>query len=632
MELAIPLVALGGLYIISNQSSKQNGGGEGFIGQKRSQLPNIDLADKNYPTEYPENDINNIETDLTSKLSTVNMFDSPQVYTDRYFNPNVNSTVVNPGAMQNSSINGGAVDTSILSSNKYKSFAGNQVDSSYFTHNNMIPFFGSKLRTNRTNANVTESLIDSYTGAGSQIFQKKEMAPLFSPHDNYQWANGMPNNTDFIRSRINPSSSMANIKPFADEKVGPGLGIGYGTEGMGGYNSGLNARDLYREKTVDELRVANNPKPGGIGLYGHEGPAVSYVPNLSSSDMIGRVEKNRVERAFENSINNMFTRGGRQQSSSDFFTGGMETAPTSRADIIEKNLSRPDTLASYTGAGSYTNAGNLIDGEYVASKHIDLGPLPIGPAFSQNGALNGDYGIQGQMAYPNNRTKTPANGEGYFGAVGGAMGAAIAPLLDMLRPSRRENTIGTLRPYQNPGTTVSQSYIFNPADKAPTTIRETTENSKGHLYINANQLGGAYKVTPQQSAQTNRQYTDDFYYAGNSSAGERGRQPRPYDAEYKQTSNGLKDANLATYTPQGGMSLLNGIVNQTTKTNRENELRSRREIGSQMPYQIPSTSTMGTQSSGMNNLYDGIQLDRTNPDIMSQLKGNPFVVSHLNGL
>jgi hypothetical protein len=28
----------------------------------------------------------------------------------------------------------------------------------------------------------------------------------------------------------------------------------------------------------------------------------------------------------------------------------------------------------------------------------------------------------------------------------------------------------------------------------------------------------------------------------------------------------------------------------------------------------------------------GIQLDRNSPDMLSQLKGNPFAISHLNGL
>ena len=57
----------------------------------------------------------------------------------------------------------------------------------------------------------------------------------------------------------------------------------------------------------------------------------------------------------------------------------------------------------------------------------------------------------------------------YFGAFSSAIGAVVSPLLDHVRPSRKENAIGNLRPYQNPGTTVSNSYVYNPADKPPPT-------------------------------------------------------------------------------------------------------------------------------------------------------------------
>ena len=59
MELAIPLVAAAGLYIASKQKKKEN-----FTGSK---IPNIDIQDKNYPSEYE-----NVENDRSSKLSTVN--------------------------------------------------------------------------------------------------------------------------------------------------------------------------------------------------------------------------------------------------------------------------------------------------------------------------------------------------------------------------------------------------------------------------------------------------------------------------------------------------------------------------------------------------------------------------------
>ena len=69
MELAIPIIALGGLYYSSKQSSstdKQNSKqgmitstSEGFS----STLPNTNIPNKNYPSEYP---IQNETLDKTS--------------------------------------------------------------------------------------------------------------------------------------------------------------------------------------------------------------------------------------------------------------------------------------------------------------------------------------------------------------------------------------------------------------------------------------------------------------------------------------------------------------------------------------------------------------------------------------
>jgi hypothetical protein len=287
---------------------------------------------------------------------------------------------------------------------------------------------------------------------------------------------------------------------------------------------------------------------------------------------------------------------------------------------------------SYTGAAANTTSSQMVEGEYMPSKHIDLGTLPLGVASANgyNGASTGDYGIKSQMAYPNNRTQNPR--DDYFGAVGGAIGAAVAPLLDMLRPSRRENTIGTLRPYQNPGSTVSQSYIFNPADVPQHTIRETTENSSGHLYINATQNSDGYKTAPKDLKDTMRQETADYLYMGNSSANEGTRQFRNYDAEYNQRNNEVRQTTLKGYTPSGGMSLLNSDINQSTSSTREQDMKYNRALNPTLPYQTPSTYSMGQNTESQNHLYAGINVDRNSGDVLSQLKGNPYVLSHLNAL
>jgi hypothetical protein len=603
MEVVIPLFALSSLYIINNQSKKN----ENF--SNLNKLPNTNIPNRNYPSEYP---VISSDTEQTSELSKNNRFDNGGgVYTDKYFNPNI-----------------GQIPPVDSNSQQYYSLTGDKVNSDYFQHNNMVPFFGSNLRNQHVGSNATESLLDSYSGAGSQIITKKEQAPLFKPHGNLQWANGTPNQSDFYQSRVNPSLRMANVKPFEEELVGPGLGLGFTKAGAGGYNSGVLAREQWLDRNVDELRVDNNPKPSGYSLLGHEGPANSYIKTIATQDQMGIMEKQRPETSFALDQRSMDSVSGTGQRDIGrlFTTGGIESAPTLRPITVDRYVSRPETAITYSGVAGYQNSAAYIPGEYMEPHAQQLGSVPMGIA-NANGrsyANDGDYGIKSKMAYPNNRSVNKQ--DGYFGLVSGGLGAAIAPLLDILRPSRKENVIGSLRPYQNPSTTVPQSYIFNPADRPDTTIRETTENSKFHLNVNANQLGGAYQVTENQAVDTYRTETGDFYYAGIPSAGAGTRQTTSYEYGYNQRNNDLKSNTLTGYTPSGKIDLLNSNIN-VENANRDQYLKNNRPLSGTMPYKSPDINNMGRLGGNENQLYSNIQLDRSNPEIMTQLKGNPYVIN-----
>jgi hypothetical protein len=67
-------------------------------------------------------------------------------------------------------------------------------------------------------------------------------------------------------------------------------------------------------------------------------------------------------------------------------------------------------------------------------------------------------------------------------------------------------------------------------------------------------------------------------------------------------------------------------------TSKAREYDNRRALDPTMPRQTPSVNMMGAQSAQHQELYSNIQLDRNQPDMLSQLKGNPFAISHLNGL
>jgi len=597
MELAIPGVALGLMYVMNNQSNNNNSTEENF--SNRNALPNTNLPNKNYPEEYP---IVSEELDKTSSLSTVNRFENGgSVYTDKYFDANMNSN--------NKSTSG---------TPEFYSLTGEKVNNSYFEHNNMVPFFGAKMHTQDSNANSTESTLDNYIGTGSQSISKKEQAPLFAPSDNQDWATGAPNMNDFYQSRVNKSMRMANTKPFQEEQVAPGLGLGYTNDGAHGYNSGMMMRESWMPKTADDMRVLTNQKASGTVLLGHEGPAFSGANNVPTSQQMGVMEKNRPDTHFEMGQERWFT------------TTGASKGEMLHSMPIDRAGARQDTTTSYSGVAASQNPSTYVEGEYMPSHNIELGavPLAVANANGRNHATDADFGIKSKKAYPNNRTSNKQ--DGYFGMVSGGLGAAVAPLLDALRPSRKENIVGSLRPYQNPGTTVPSSYIFNPADRPNTTIRETTENSKNHLNVNANQLGGAYQVTQQQAYDTKRQHTS-AEYTGVASASDGTRQMTSYEANYNQRNNDIKSSTIDGYMVQGNMNVMNGNINMREKT-RDESLKNTREITGNMPYQSPNISNMGRLAGNDNSLKSTINMERNTPDIMNTLKQNPYVVDYKMGL
>jgi len=589
MELAIPGVALGLLYVASNQNKKN----EGFSDYKG--LPNTNIPDKNYPDEK----INFSELDNTAALTTLNKYDGANgAYTDKYFQQNMDST-------QN---------IRTTEEPNFYSLTGDKVNSSYFEHNNMVPYFGSNSMADNRNANTNEGVLDNYIGSGSQNIEKREQAPLFAPNENQQYSHGAPNSNDFYQSRVNPSLKMSNVKPFQEELVAPGLG-----NGSDGFNSGMMNRDTWMPKSVDELRVDNNPKSGGNLLYGYEGAAGSRVKNLAGRDHMGVMEKHRPEKTFEMGQDRLLT------------TTGLEKGQTLRSIPVEKFVNRPETTTSYVGAAGYSNENGYVPGEYMESKRHELGELPYGVA-NANGrqyANNADFGMKSKMAYPNNRSSNKQ--DDYFGMVSGSLGAAVAPLLDVLRPSRKENVVGTLRPYQNAGSNVPQSYIFNPNDKPGVTHRETTENSKFHLNVNKNQNGMGYLVSENQAFDTNRQETGDFFYAGNAGAGAGTRQTSSYIAEYNQRNNDIKSSTIDGRLAPGNMKLVNNDMNIRNK-DRHETFQNKRAVVGNMPSQIPETTHMGRLAGSENALYSNINLDRNNKDVTEMLSSNPYVTDYKTAL
>jgi hypothetical protein len=485
-------------------------------------------------------------------------------------------------------------------------------------------------------------------GTGSQQFKKKEVAPLFKPQENVEWSFGMPNQSDFYQSRMNPSMRMANIKPWEEQQVAPGLDQGYTVDGALGFNSGMGARDKWLDRNVDELRVKTNPKVS-YGLQGHEGPAGSLIKDRG---IIGTVEKHLPDTYYHKTPDRWLT------------TTGIEKAQTSRGIELLHNVNRTSTTQEYFGT-----MGNSADGEagYApqnfrpSNRTETANDIIAAPSIAgKNPATTGDFGRQGYNFLPTNRTTTCTE---EVGIVGGFVKAVVAPLLDILRPTRKENVVGNARQYENAKSMVPSGSVYNPADRTKTTNREMTEGKLDNNHLNINgqsQNSDGYLVSKQQAIQNNRD-TTSVSYVGNSmgivqngdaylvsdqtpinnnrdttttsytgSSGGYGTQqgPRTYNAEYNQHNNVNKT--YMNRPNQGGTQMFNQTDNikiNKLDTDRDNNRLWVRGSGSSVTtVASPSIETYG-MSQGRQTYNENIQCDRIQPDILTAFKQNPYTQS-----
>jgi hypothetical protein len=591
MEIAVPLIALGGLYVSANQENKK----EGYenMGKPTNSLPNYEKPPVNYPKLKP----------VTSNNASPNApYENPNVVTDRYFKQSA----------YEDNRNGPDQFGSISKTNQFTSLTGEVVSKNELKHNNMAPFFGGKMRGRTVDANIAESVMDNMNGSGSQRIRKQEQAPLFKPQKDMRYSHGAPNQSDFYQSRVMPGSKMANVKLWDEQKVGPGLDAGYGTEGQLGFNSGMAAREKWTDRNVDQLRAATNPKLT-FGLENHEGPAHYYNNAPATKETQGKVEKYLPDTYFINTPDRWLT------------TTGLEKGQTARSIQMNKEVNRTTATREYFGTDSNPNGNKTyISGEHEAPKRPQLDPNHITnpSAIGAGKASSGDYGLGGYKALPNNRS-TVQNDYG-FGVVNGFMKAAVAPIMDILRPSRKENVIGNINPTGNVQSRVNAPRIFNPADRTATTIRETTEGLLDNNHLNVEgQRDGGYKVSEHQSVEQQRDTTNNEYYGdGGMNTG-----VSLYNAAYNQRNNVNKT--YKNRPNQGGMSMFNNEQHIQIDKNEADLINNRATVRSGnggINNAIPSIETHGKMN--MPQYYDNCQdCERINPDILTAFKENPYTKS-----
>ena len=612
MEIAIPLIALGGMYVVSNQSNENctkkeirkqrqenftNMGIRSNLGVKTDNyLPNVNIPPQNFPV-----------SNINQLVDTVQQYPNPNAATDKYFNQNLYEQKVRNNVPVTKTIQ------------DVYSMTGNYLNSEQFKHNNMVPFNGGKVKGRTYDVNINESVLDNMIGSGSQVIKKIEQAPLFKPEQNMQWAYGMPNQSDFYQSRVNPAMKNNNVKPFDSIMVGPGLDQGYGINGSNGYNSGMEARDKWLPKTVDQLRVDTNPKLE-YELINHEGPANSFIKTAPTTQMLGRVEKQRPDTFFINTQDRWLTTTGAEK--------GETLRPIQELGILRRN----DIASEYMGpAGAIDVKATTAPQNFEKSKRHEAfqGGVNHSRATGQGNHTDKDMFLRSHTNYENHRS-TVKQPETLRSGFSGAIGAVIAPLMDLLKPTRKDETINNVRVYGDAGTSfMVKGPVYNPQDTTSTTIKETTLYSP-NFNIN-NQKEGIYVNNYTSPDNTQRDTTSCEYY---TSAGgyATGYGDMSYEAAYMQHNNDIKSQTIMNRPNQGGTQIFNQQMHLSTIKSDSDRLDGRvNPAFSSISSLPPSTQTFGAiRAPQYYNECAGC--DRIQPDILNAFKNNPYTHSLTNSV
>jgi len=603
MELALPLIALGATYIISKQNSDnvtseplsnsaarftqsqtQKEGFDGLSPNINNTLTNTYTAPQNYPT-----------TNASQLSNNVNRYNRPHEATESYLNQD---------AFTSSEREGHSVGQNI---NSVYSMSGELITKDNFSHNNMVPFTSSRESHNtNTNGNILDHMIGSKTHSN----RKNEQAPLFKNEKNVHWINGTPNQTDFMRTRTNAGMSQNNTLPFEQEKIAPGLGLGYGTEGStNGFNSGTEYRDIYSQQTVDDLRIETNPKQV-YDISTFEGPAISTIKATSTVETQGKIEKRQPDTMYENNPNKWLT------------TTGAIKGNTLRSINDAGIVRRCDGPVNYTGPSINTEKqAGQAPRTYEKSRRQDVqASKPVSNTIG-NASIESQIALQSQVpaSLPNNRSIDYKNTPRHVGIINGAFNAAMAPIMDVIRPTRKDETI-CIRSNGCIKSAINKPYTQNPEDRPSTTMKETTLHTPT-LTVNYTQREGGYVANAIAPSQTQRDSTLRDYTGASGGPGTN-TQGISYASAYAQTNNELKSSTVSSRAPNGGTQMFNPTTNIASIKNDTTRFDGRMNPLSRVNATIPSRKTLGEVNAQTKPVAS--TADRNESAMLDAFRNNPF--------
>tara|TARA_B110000211_G_scaffold235008_1_gene308372 strand:+ start:12524 stop:14365 length:1842 start_codon:yes stop_codon:yes gene_type:complete len=327
-------------------------------------------------------------------------------------------------------------------------------------HNNMVPFYGTNMTQNMAVDSI-KPVLDAHSGSG-YYRNNHESIPLFKPTSDINAKHGTQNNNDLIQARLNKSTYRTMEVPFEKIHVGRTQKGEYSAKPSGGFHPDYRASIM--PKTIDELRTSSNPR------ITYAGRSISGKALNNKPEQQGIVSKITPETAFE------------QTPAQYLVTTGAHLKEKQRPNIYLKDTNRMNTseyIASANAVLKKPTSGSLYK---KSSKNTYQDP-GVRNAFNGDNWDDIEFNDYGKNTFdlpPNERDTTQQmtpslNFASIFKEI-------IAPITDMLRPTKKQNTIGNIRQTGNIAST-QLGVVYDPSDVARKTIKETTihDTRTGHM-------------------------------------------------------------------------------------------------------------------------------------------------------
>ena len=313
-------------------------------------------------------------------------------------------------------------------------------------------------------------------------------------------------------------------------------------------------------------------------------------------------------------------------------TTGAEKGETLRPIQEMGVVRRNDIPIDYMGpAGAIDVKATTAPQNFEPSKRHEAfeGGVNHSRAVGTGSHVDGDNFLRSHTNYENNRS-TVKQPETLRSGFSGAIGAVVAPLFDIFRPTRKDETINNVRVYGDAGTAAgSKGPVYNPKDTTSTTVKETTLYAP-NFYIN-NQKESIYVNNYTAPDNTQRDTTScEYFTSAGGYATAYG--DMSYDAAYRQHNNDIKAQTIVNRPNQGGTQIFNQQMHLSTIKSDSDRLDGRvNPAFSKLSGLPPSAQTYGAiRAPQYYNECAGC--DRINPDILTAFKNNPYTHSLTNSV